>query len=395
MTQRGYTFDSTVPAVQNSFDTGRYCAYSQTRQRFLSADVEAGDFSVGALDARLLTLTADSGTSLCLLPFRGISPTSVRVPVDLIYLDRNYSVQEIVESFPLSRVSASAPTPASVLVLPADSISSTGTQCGDQIVLCSPSEMKRRLKELACASVELRPDQAADSARESSVRTSTGRVLQWEERFGVKTAAPKAPAESLPDEQLLYQPVPLFPESQEAAPAEPAPPIESANVVHQANPPEVASPVEPPQLAPWAKRNNKPARSWLQRFFSPDSPEPRTSTRESIQGLVAYFFTGGHPVPHAVRDISSTGLYVYTDERWYPGTVVRVTLTDIQDPRSERSITLHMTVVRASDDGVGLQFVLQNPKSRGQNSDGSVIGANSVQVEQFLERARNAKSQAF
>lgn len=395
MTQRGYTFDSTVPAVQDSIDTGRYCAYSQTRQRFLSADVEAGDFSVEALDARLLTLTAGSGTSLCLLPFRGISPTSVRVPVDLIYLDRNYSVQETVESFPLSRVSASTQMPASVLVLPADSIGSTGTQRGDQLILCSPSEMKRRLKELASASVEHRPDQAADPAREDSVRTSAGRVLQWEDRFGVKTAAPNVSAESLPGLQLPYQPAPLFPESQEAAPAKSAPPIESANVVEQLHPPEVASPVEPPQPAPWEKRDDRPARSWLQRFLSPKPSEPRTSTRESIQGLVAHFFTGGAPVPHAVRDISATGLYVYTQERWYPGTMVRVTLTDIRDPRSERSITLHMTVVREGNDGVGLQFVLQDPKNRGQHPAGSAIAANSAQVEQFLKQIRNAKSQAF
>ena len=74
---------------------------------------------------------------------------------------------------------------------------------------------------------------------------------------------------------------------------------------------------------------------------------------------MAYFFTGAAPVAHKVRNISVSGLYVLTSERWYKGTVVRITLTDEREPTKERSITVHGIVVRYMDDGVALQFVAE------------------------------------
>jgi hypothetical protein len=54
-------------------------------------------------------LAPRSGAGLWLVPFRGISATSVHVPLDLIYLDRSCTVIDVVESFPIFRVSASSP----------------------------------------------------------------------------------------------------------------------------------------------------------------------------------------------------------------------------------------------------------------------------------------------
>jgi len=388
MNQRGYYLDSAVPAVQNSIETVRHCAYNGTRQRFLSADVEGGDFSLAVLDARLLTLAANSGSGLWLLPFRGLSPMSVRVPVDLLYLDRNLTVLDTVESFPLARVSASSSTPASVLVLPADAISSTGTQRGDQLILCPPNEMKRRLQELAAPSAETRPDQAAAPVRENSPRPGAGRVIQWDERFGVRPPAEKSPAEDQSYEQPPVQFVFTAPEPpQIKEPLEATAPPRHAEV---ARPAEPAKTVEPPR---W--KSEKPARSWLQRLLAPEPSDPRQGTRQSVSGLVAYFFTGGAPVPHAVRDISATGIYVYTQERFYPGTMVRVTLTDSIEPAAERSITVNMSAVRAGDDGVGFRFVLQNPKNRGEHFDGMAVGADPLQVEQFLFHVRQSRGLAL
>lgn len=147
---------------------------------------------------------------------------------------------------------------------------------------------------------------------------------------------------------------------------------------------------EPQQTAPAepAQTNVKPAKSWLQRFLSPDPPNPRKAARESLPGLAAYFFTGGAPAAHAIRDISPTGMYVLTSERWYPGTVIRMTITYRLDSTAERSITLNTTVVRWGNDGVGLQFVLQNPKDRRQ---GQPDGADKAQVDRFIKRIKIAK----
>ena len=130
----------------------------------------------------------------------------------------------------------------------------------------------------------------------------------------------------------------------------------------------------------------------MQRWLNPEPTQPRKAQRESVSGLTAYFFTGGAPVAHEVRDVSTTGMYVFTDERWYPGTVVRMTLTDRQQPTAEYSITANMAVMRFGDDGVGLQFVTRPDPSRrgGQAAPQDMMGATADegQIEQFLQRFR-------
>ncbi len=133
--------------------------------------------------------------------------------------------------------------------------------------------------------------------------------------------------------------------------------------------------------------------SWFRRLLFPGPPEPRKSQRESLSWLSAYFFTGGTPVAHRVRDVSSTGLYVFTDERWYVGTVVRITLTDLREPTAERSLTLNASVVRCGNDGVGLHFLLQDQK--GEDSclvptlGNSLQPIGKPQLEGFVARLKN------
>jgi hypothetical protein len=106
----------------------------------------------------------------------------------------------------------------------------------------------------------------------------------------------------------------------------------------------------------------------------------------------AYFFTGGKPVAYPIRDISAVGVFVLTEERWYPGTVIRVTLVDRRQPTPDRSLTLNCKVVRPTKDGVGLEFVLNDDlRSRGKNTamDSQVLGVDKEQIDWFLARVRN------
>lgn len=63
--------------------------------------------------------------------------------------------------------------------------------------------------------------------------------------------------------------------------------------------------------------------------------------------------------PHSVRDISTTGLYLMTEERWPLGTRVRMSLqrTDGLDDASMIPTTVELRVSRWGADGVGLEFV--------------------------------------
>jgi hypothetical protein len=75
--------------------------------------------------------------------------------------------------------------------------------------------------------------------------------------------------------------------------------------------------------------------------------------------MVAHYYTGGAPKPHEVADISMTGFYLLTEERWMPQTMIQMTL---QKPcaKGERkqSITVLSRIVRRGSDGVAAEFVM-------------------------------------
>jgi hypothetical protein len=306
-----------------------------TGERFLSADIEAGDFTASSLETRLQTLSPTAGAALWLVPFRGISPTSVRMPLDLVYLDPECVVIEAVESFPIFRASTSSRPAASVLVLPPQSIASTGTRAGDQLIFRPPNEMKLVLEQLARMKAE---DQQARVAAQASGHGSR-QVLPWKD---LSRPEPLPPSPDRPPAPEAY-----------AAPLEIVPEPESSPA------PEPAAQPDPQDAEPWKKK-----RSWLGRLLALEPDDKRGALRESIPGLTAFFFTGGNPVPHGIRDISETGIYVLTEERWYPGTVIRMTLTDQREPTAERSFTVNAMVMRWGNDGVGLHFIFLSKKDR-------------------------------
>ncbi len=351
------------PGAQRGADGEKYCAYNQTKGRFLGVDIDAADFSPASFDDRMATLTPKSDMGLWLIPFRGISATNVRIPFDLIYLDADYRVIAVVESFPISRVSASTPPAASVLALPSSTVNSTMTQRGDLLILCNHEEMKRRLERLAiaggdCGNVQCAGSQECTSPQKTEMtRSGACKVLQMEDRTGLKPSVEELPVQNAP--AVAAQPTQPYIESQPADPT---------------------------------VQKVKPTKNWLQRWLSPEPPLPRKNQRESVPGLVAFFWTGGTPERHGIRDISATGLYVLTDERWYLGTVIRMTLTGGGEPNAESSLSVNATVIRWGNDGVGVQFILQNPKDPRQRNalgDGAIQGVDQKRLDQFIQRLKS------
>jgi hypothetical protein len=375
-----------APGFQPGAEPSRVCAYNQTRERFISVEVDAGDFAPAVLNTRLPSLTAGCGKALWIVPFRGISTTSVRFPIDLVFLDERGMVLYTVDSFPISSVPTSGNAPASALALPAQSITSTGTSRGDRLLLYPAEEMKLRLQQLAQAKAE--QQQEPSEARMPEVDSTQpaakapANVLPWVDRSRPVPETEKAPSAATPAPLANTAPPEIVPPAIEV-PIEPNP--------SEAPAPQPAAP-EPKSDQPWAKRYKAP-KGWLSRILSSEPTDPRGSDRLEIPWVAAYFFTGGKPVAYAVRDISTSGLYVLTEERWYPGTVIRVTLTDGRRPTADRSITAHAIVVRAGNDGVGLHFVLNEDKRSGKNAriDNQVPGIDREQVALFLHRVLSAQ----
>jgi uncharacterized protein len=360
--------------VRGQIEPGQICVYNQNRECFLGMHVVSGDFTAASFTHWLATLTPNSGAGVWLVPFRGIPEVEVCAPLDLLYLDQDSRVIAAVEFFPTYKVPPGAAPASSVLVLPSHSIFSSHTQAGDQLMLCSGDEMEYRLEQLAHQGSKTT---GTDSGPAGSV---WGPVLVREE--------PKeAPRPVLVREQPIAKLEPVvvpMPVREEAKPAA-LPPIPPPQAVQSA---QVQTAASREQQKPWAKVDRKPqTRGWLSRLLSPDPPDPRVASRQPVKGLVAHFFTGGAPKAHEIRDVSATGLYVITTERWYPGTIIRMTLTkpDTGQAPSERSITIQAKSVRWGNDGVGLQFIVAPRKSgRGPSSEFEPVDAE--QLGAFLGR---------
>jgi PilZ domain len=123
--------------------------------------------------------------------------------------------------------------------------------------------------------------------------------------------------------------------------------------------------------------------------------ERRGAKRHAMPPLAAYYWTGGNSKARTVRDISSTGLFLVTDERWYPRTLVRVTLqkTEGEDDETQRSITVESMVVRWGTDGVGLEFFPVESSNSNEDHTPDVVDKKSL--ERFLKQISANKVEAI
>jgi hypothetical protein len=113
----------------------------------------------------------------------------------------------------------------------------------------------------------------------------------------------------------------------------------------------------------------------------------RRGTRVSGPGLVAFYWSGGNSKPHEVVDISTSGFYLRTRERWIPNTLVRMTFQrpHLREGNLRQTISILARVVRIDDDGVGHEFVTTEALLRVRTRD--VIpdqGTDQKVLEKFL-----------
>jgi hypothetical protein len=322
----------------------RLCAYNQTRECFLGLEVAAADFfSYASLKDMLPKLELKSGEGLLIKPFKGIPETDMLEPLDLIYLDEDCRVIEVVESFPTFCVTPFSPQTASVLALPTHSIYSSQTQQGDQLVLCAAEEMQNKLERFCT------PSGIEDTARKAKPFLSgVSGVTQGNNSSEGEYSESERPYKSGLDEPAV--------------------------------------------------QDIKPSKNWLERWWSPYpkiSPDMRKSPRETVPGVAVYYWTGATPSAHSVRDISLTGMYVVTEERWYPGTLILMTI----QPEGcggqegvECSIAVQSRAVRWGSDGVGFQFILQDAPAASKGEHPLAHGVDQNELDRFLSLLLKGKS---
>lgn len=310
-------------------ETRNHCAYNKTRETLLSLGVTFVDTTRGPFNALIEEATLQAGKGLWLTPFRGI-PVGQRLPLfDLVYLDENHRVLEGVECFAAMEFAPLSIHPASGLVLPPHTLSMSQTRAGDQLLICVAEDMVRLL-----ARVEVSSASAVGENRDP------------------------APAASL----VACLPEPVAIELPWQPPATGRKPEE-----------EKADPKAKGGLSLMAR---------FRRWLDGDS-DRRRAVRHPLPGLVAYYWTGGPPRPYSLGDISTSGFFLITDERWTPGTIIQMTLQRTDTERgAEDVVSVQSRVVRWAADGVGFQFVLADV--RGQSLPGQ--GTDKEVLERFLER---------
>ena len=90
-------------------------------------------------------LKSDEG--IWVVPSWGVHSIGVLFSIDLIYLDADYRVIHLVESFGSFRIGPIRKNCLSVLELSPRTIYSSQTQVGDELLICSSSEMEQYLTQ--------------------------------------------------------------------------------------------------------------------------------------------------------------------------------------------------------------------------------------------------------
>ena len=129
--------------------------------------------------------------------------------------------------------------------------------------------------------------------------------------------------------------------------------------------------------------------TWIQSWLAlPPPQDPRCSQRLVKPPLVAYYWTGGTPEPQIVVDISSSGLYLATHDRWHPGTGISMALQRTDQERGTPGywIAVNVMVVRQDKDGFGGVFIPCLPGLADAAARRVGNGADKETLERFVKQ---------
>jgi uncharacterized protein len=122
------------------------CVFNRTRESFLGLRVAPAD--TWRMGLRALSekggVTPDDG--IWLIPSRGVHTIGMLFAIDLIYLDSANRVIHLVEQLGPFRMSPIKSKCASILAVRSRAIYSSNTRIGDELLICTPEQMKECLE---------------------------------------------------------------------------------------------------------------------------------------------------------------------------------------------------------------------------------------------------------
>ena len=153
-----------------------------------------------------------------------------------------------------------------------------------------------------------------------------------------------------------------------------APQLAEISVIESSNPPSERTMTPSRAKDPFMKR--------LIRWICPDQ---RVANRHSMPPLIAYLGLVRTSKEYKVGDVSVSGFYMITEERWIPGTGFPITLERTDEAGMGQTLTLHSTVVRVGEDGVAFTFVQPATEDTPERETRASTRMDLTKLAQFLK----------
>ncbi|MDE3202389.1 MAG: PilZ domain-containing protein [Acidobacteriota bacterium] len=316
-------------------ESQRFRVWNTTRDSLLCAEIAVADAGHEDLDGLIQSVVTRPGAGLWLRPCLGAPVADGAPPFDMVCIDQNCKVVEQYESFISGSFVLFRPSTTGALIFPARTIAASQTRVGDALDILLPDE-------------EVPEVHTSNEVGETSSIEESAVELEKKEVRGAHQVAPSMTAER--------------------GELEPSP-NESLNE---------SSDNEVP-----AKKKDSLAVKFL-RWLVPDR---RKDERRPSPKLTAHRWSGDQMYTYAVEDVSSTGIYVVTDERPFRGTIFMVTLKkkSHSSRENEDSISVQGKVVRWGENGLGLEFITSDGGSGKDPSASLDGGVSSIQLQTFLK----------
>jgi hypothetical protein len=136
------------------------------------------------------------------------------------------------------------------------------------------------------------------------------------------------------------------------------------------------------------------------RWLFPDIVPPanrRYSVRRQMQELVAYDTANGNLSAHEIWNISATGVYLATSERWPTGSLVSLTLQRKGpfEQSTERRVSIKAEAVRWGEEGVGLRFIVPTGMSLNLWDEPTKRAVGETDADYIMGQMRLARALTF
>ena len=119
-----------------------FWAFNISRQSFINLGVMVANTPFARLRGLLGRMRLRSDEAIWIVPSAGIHTIGLMFAIDAVYLDDQHRVIHLIENLGPLRIAGIRRQCASVLELPPRSIYGSGTQVGDQLLICSPEKMQ-------------------------------------------------------------------------------------------------------------------------------------------------------------------------------------------------------------------------------------------------------------